>query len=234
MMTKDSNSVPSTLTPLSTDSRTRAYRPELGAAFEDRLGAAQQRLNRDDTRSDRKDEQKSDKRADKEERADNAREQQGTAKPARRFGEQQDQQGQDGRAPFEGLVQMAPSRLRGLEMVMPVSAPAVLDPALLAQLDRIAAAIAETLPNQVDKQMSVAFGKDDFAQGAVLTRDASGAISIHIAGLHPGVTAAQSVRLQQELRARLMAKKLEVREVAFTEALPRSEQGPPGQPIRNA
>ncbi len=230
MMTKDSNSVSTTTPSLSNDGRGRSYRPELGAAFEDRMGAVQQRLNRDDTKTEKKDEEKSEKRADKDDRARGSGDPQRQAKVMRQAHDQ-DQQGQDGRAPFEGLVQMAPSPLRGLEMVLPVSAVGGLDPALLAQLERIAAAIAENLPRQVDKQMTVSFGKGDFAQGAILTRDASGAISVHIAGLHPGVTAAQSVRLQQELRARLMAKKLEVREVAFTEAPPQGHQSK-DQPTR--
>lgn len=237
MMTKDSNSVSTPLSPLSTDGRVRAYRPELGQAFEGRLDAAQQRLSRDDNRTDkeeRKDE-KTQKRAEDKEGRSHAGTQTGktTGKPVHSFGEQ-DQQGQNGRAPFEGLVPVTPQALRGLEMVAPVSAPAGLDPTLMAQLERIAAAIAESLPREIDQQMSIAFGKaNSLAHGAVLTRDASGAISVHIAGLHPGVTAAQSVRLQQELRARLMAKKLEVREIAFAG----DSQNPPAnvsQPAANS
>ena len=220
-MTKDSNSVSTTLSPLSSDGRGRSYRPELGEAFEGRLDAAQQRLNRDDPRADkeeRKDDKTQKRAEDKEGRSHaGAEPNKSTGKPVRSFGDQE-QQGQNGRAPFEGLVQLAPQALRGPEMAAPVSGPTGMDPALIAQLDRIAAAIAESLPRDVDQQMSVAFGKaNSLAQGAVLTRDASGAISVHIAGLHPGVTAAQSVRLQQELRARLMAKKLEVREIAFAD-----------------
>lgn len=222
MMTKDSSSISGTQTPLTSDGRGRSYRPELGSAFEERLGAARERFSRDDSRA-AKDDDKSNKRSDdKSESKDSyaahkAEENKGAGKP-RHFGEQEGQ-GQDGRAPFEGLVQMAPQPLQALDAIAPVASVAGMDPALVAQLERIAAAIAESLPREIDKQMSIAFGKaDTLAQGAILTRDASGAISIHIAGLHPGVTAAQSVRLQQELRTRLMARKLEVREVAFTDA----------------
>lgn len=230
MMTKDSNSVSGTAAPLSNDGRGRSYRPELGSAFEERLGAAQQRYSRDDTRNTKDDDKTSkradDKTGDKEDTRASQRsdENKGAGKPPRNFGEQE-QQGQDERAPFEGLVQMAPQPLQALDAIAPVQSVAGMDPSLVAQLERIAAAIAEALPREVDKQMSIAFGKaDTLAQGAILTRDASGAISIHIAGLHPGVTAAQSVRLQQELRTRLMARKLEVREVAFTDANKPSEQ----------
>lgn len=230
MMTKDSSSVSSTQAPLSNDGRGRSYRPELGSAFEERLGAAQQRYSRDDNRS-TKDDDKSAKRSDdkgesKESRsADKSQENKGAGKP-RRFGEQE-QQGQDGRAPFEGLAAMAPPPLQALDAIAPVASVAGMDPALVAQLERIAAAIAEALPREIDKQMSIAFGKaDTIAQGAILTRDASGAISIHIAGLHPGVTSAQSVRLQQELRARLMARKLDVRDVEFTNASHLKGQAP--------
>ncbi len=122
---------------------------------------------------------------------------------------------------------MAPPPLQALDAIAPVASVAGMDPALVAQLERIAAAIAEALPREIDKQMSIAFGKaDTIAQGAILTRDASGAISIHIAGLHPGVTSAQSVRLQQELRARLMARKLDVRDVEFTNASHLKGQAP--------
>lgn len=233
MMTKDSSGVSSTQSPLSTDGRGRSYRPELGAAFEDRLGAAQQRYSRDDSRTDtrndtrsgrdeRKDEDRQKKTDDRAGRAQAEGQGKTGDKPLKRFGEQE--QGQDGRAPFEGLAQLGPNPLRGLDMVAPVAGVQGMDPALIAQLDRIAAAIAEARPNGVDKQMSIAFGKhDSLMQGAVLTRDASGALSIHIAGLHPGVTAAQSTRLQQELRARLMARKLEVHEIAFVDGGPQSQ-----------
>lgn len=228
MMTKDSSSVSGTQAPLSTDGRGRSYRPELGSAFEERLGAAQQRYSRDDNKS-AKDDDKSAKRSDdkgesKESRsAEKAEENKGAGKP-RRFGDQE-QKDQGDRAPFEGLTTMAPPPLQALDAIAPVASVTGMDPALVAQLERIAAAIAEALPREVDKQMSIAFGKaDTLAQGAILTRDASGAFSIHIAGLHPGVTSAQSVRLQQELRARLMARKLEVRDVEFTDASKLSEQ----------
>ncbi len=221
-MTKDSSSISGTQAPLSNDGRGRSYRPELGNAFEERLGAARERFSRDDNRAVKEDD-KSTKRSDdksesKEGRATrNAEENKGAGKP-RHFGEQEGQ-GQDGRAPFEGLTQMAPPPLQALDAIAPVASVTGMDPALVAQLERIAAAIAEALPREVDKQMSIAFGKaDTLAQGAILTRDASGAISIHIAGLHPGVTAAQSVRLQQELRTRLMARKLDVRDIEFTDA----------------
>lgn len=234
MMTKDSSGISSTQTPLSNDGRGRSYRPELGAAFEDRLGAAQQRYSRDDSRNDTRsgrDERKDDDRQKKAEDRDgrtqaDAGQAKNGAKQFKRFGEQE--QGQDGRAPFEGLTQLGANPLRGLDMVAPVASVQGMDPALIAQLDRIAAAIAEARPNGVDKQMSITFGKNDtLMQGAILTRDASGALSIHIAGLHPGVTAVQSTRLQQELRARLMARKLEVREIAFVDGGPEGRGNAP-------
>ena len=230
MMTKDSSSVSGAPAPLSNDGRGRSYRPELGSAFEERLGAAQQRYSRDDSPPrTSKDDETSSKRSDekgenKESRAShNAEENKGAGKPPR-FGDQ-DEQGQDGHAPFEGIAQMTPPPLQALDAIVPIASISGMDPALAAQLERIAAAIAEALPRDVDKQMSIAFGKaDTLAQGAILTRDASGAISIHIAGLHPGVTATQSVRLQQELRTRLMARKLEVRDIAFTDKFVQNTQ----------
>ena len=238
MMTKDSNSISGTPAPLSNDGRGRSYRPELGSAFEERLGAAQQRYSRDDNPRTSKDDDTSSKRSDekgenKESRSSqNSEENKGAGKP-RRFGDQ-DQQEQDGRSPFEGLTQMAPPPLQALDAIMPIASISGMDPALVAQLERIAAAIAEGLPRDVYKQMSIAFGKaDTLAQGAILTRDASGAISIHIAGLHPGVTAAQSVRLQQELRTRLMARKLEVRDIAFTGGLVQNAQSNTNSPQPN-
>lgn len=232
-MTKDSNSVSPNLTPTSNDGRGRSYRPELGSAFEQRLDSAQRRFSRDDipraSKDERKDDDKSNKRSDKKEDQSPERSEENKGNNTQKKSSDQDKQGQDGRAPFEGMAQIAPQPLQGLDQIAPVASVTGLDPALIAQLERIAAAIAEALPRNVDKQMSIAFGKADvIAQGAILTRDASGAISIHIAGLHPGVTAAQSVRLQQELRTRLMARKIDVRDVAFTDgsALKQTDSNP--------
>ena len=233
-MTKDSNSVSPNPSPAPNDGRGRSYRPELGSAFEQRLDSAQRRFSRDDTprssKDERKDDDKSTKRSEKKEgqSTERSNENKGAQNTPKKFAEQ-DKQGQDGHAPFEGMAQIAPQPLQGLDHIAPVASVTGLDPALVAQLERIAAAIAEALPRNVDKQMSIAFGKADvIAQGAILTRDASGAISIHIAGLHPGVTAAQSVRLQQELRTRLMARKIDVRDVAFTDgsALKQTDSSP--------
>ncbi len=88
----------------------------------------------------------------------------------------------------------------------------------IATLQKMAAAIAEVGKVGVDAKMTVQFGQlNCVADGAVLGRDARGALTVHLIGAAPHMTAASAQQLRDDLMHRLLKRKLNVSTVDFLE-----------------
>ena len=96
------------------------------------------------------------------------------------------------------------------------SAQGTPDPATAAFLERIAAAIAEHRADGRQPQFSIEFGgSNPLANGALLSRDAAGAISIRIMGLDPRIDAIQQRMLKAQLRTGLNRRAIKVKEISL-------------------
>lgn len=92
----------------------------------------------------------------------------------------------------------------------------LLNPEQIATLQKMAAAIAEVGKVGVDAKMTVQFGQlNGVADGAVLGRDARGALTVHLIGATPHMTAASAQQLRDDLMHRLLKRKLNVSTVDF-------------------
>lgn len=88
----------------------------------------------------------------------------------------------------------------------------------IATLQKMAAAIAEVAKTGVDVKMTLQFGQfNGVADGAVLGRDARGALTIHLIGATPLITPAHAQYLRDDLMQRLLKRKLNVSTVDFLE-----------------
>lgn len=86
----------------------------------------------------------------------------------------------------------------------------------IATLQKMAAAIAEVTKAGVDAKMTVQFGQlNGVADAAVLGRDARGALTVHLIGAAPHMTAATTQQLRDDLMQRLLKRKLNVSTVDF-------------------
>lgn len=99
-----------------------------------------------------------------------------------------------------------------------VAAP-MLSPDQLAALQRMAAAIAEVAKGGIDARMTVEFGASNhLASGAILGRDARGAMTIHIVNATAHLPPAVVQMLRADLMQRLLRRKLNVAGVDFLDA----------------
>lgn len=88
----------------------------------------------------------------------------------------------------------------------------------IATLQKMAAAIAEVGKAGIDAKMTVQFGQlNGVADAAVLGRDARGALTVHLIGAAPHMTAANAQQLRDDLMQRLLKRKLNVSTVDFLE-----------------
>lgn len=88
----------------------------------------------------------------------------------------------------------------------------------IATLQKMAAAIAEVTKTGVDAKMTIQFGQlNGVADGAVLGRDARGALTVHLIGAAPHITPANAQLLRDDLMQRLLKRKLNVSTVDFLE-----------------
>jgi hypothetical protein len=94
----------------------------------------------------------------------------------------------------------------------------LLNPEQIATLQKMAAAIAEVGKTGVDAKMTIQFGQlNGVADGAVLGRDARGALTVHLIGAPPHMTPANAQQLRDDLMQRLLKRKLNVSTVDFLE-----------------
>ena len=94
----------------------------------------------------------------------------------------------------------------------------LLNPEQIATLQKMAAAIAEVAKTGVDAKMTVQFGPlNGVAEAAVFGRDPRGAMTIHLIGAPPHMTAANAQQLRDDLLQRLLKRKLNVSTVVFLE-----------------
>ncbi len=98
-----------------------------------------------------------------------------------------------------------------------VTAPVpLLNQEQIATLQKMAAAIAEVGKAGVDAKMTIQFGQlNGVADGAVLGRDARGALTVHLIGAAPHMTPANAQQLRDDLMQRLLKRKLNVSTVDF-------------------
>jgi hypothetical protein len=86
----------------------------------------------------------------------------------------------------------------------------------IATLQKMAAAIAEVGKTGVDAKMTIQFGSlNGVADGAVLGRDARGALTVHLIGAPPHIAPAHAQQLRDDLMQRLLKRKLNVSTVDF-------------------
>lgn len=128
----------------------------------------------------------------------------------------------DGEDAPAGATSLAgPAAARVAELAPPPAAASVLDPKQVAQLERMAAAIAEARVG-ADAALRIEFPAADgsaLAAGAVLARDAAtGALSIRVVGLNPAVGDARRTALEADLRERLDRRRIRVTHLAFERA----------------
>jgi hypothetical protein len=115
----------------------------------------------------------------------------------------------NGRAPLLPLMTAAFTPLV-------TAAVPLLSPEQIATLQKMAAAIAEVGKTGVDAKMTIQFGQlNGVADGAVLGRDARGALTVHLIGAPPHMSPANAQQLRDDLMQRLLKRRLNVSSVDF-------------------
>lgn len=88
----------------------------------------------------------------------------------------------------------------------------------LANLQRMAAAIAEVAKSGAEAKMTINFGSiGGLATGAILGRDQNGALTVHLTGMPTSLSSAQMQSLRSELMQRLLRRKLAVSSIEYLE-----------------
>lgn len=113
-----------------------------------------------------------------------------------------------------GAALLAGGEKHGAAHGMPVeqAAPALIDP---GQIERMAAAIAEIAADGAQARYAVEFPPGQIASGALIARDATGAMVLRILGLDPS---RQNDRLRGELAAALSRRRMRVSRIDFGDA----------------
>ena len=113
----------------------------------------------------------------------------------------------------------APQTIMASAFAPPVNAAVpLLNQEQIATLQKMAAAIAEIAKTGVDAKMTLQFGQfNGIADGAVLGRDARGALTIHLIGASAHMSPAHAQQLRDDLMQRLLKRKLNVSTVDFLE-----------------
>jgi hypothetical protein len=105
------------------------------------------------------------------------------------------------------------------------SAVPLLSQEQIANLQRMAAAIAEIAKTGIDAKMTVEFGTlNGIADSAIFGRDARGGLTIHLVGAPPNMTPTNAQMLRSDLIQRLLKRKLDVSSVDFVETEALTEQ----------
>uniref|UniRef100_UPI0035CC5E9A hypothetical protein n=1 Tax=uncultured Sphingomonas sp. TaxID=158754 RepID=UPI0035CC5E9A len=111
-------------------------------------------------------------------------------------------------------------------------APAIalaLDPAAVARADRMAAAVAEAIAQGRDPVYSIRFNDPDgLAEGALLIRDAGGALIVRLEGVTPAALAVAPAALESQLRLALGRRRVRLSRVEYgapmTQSLTKSKR----------
>ncbi len=113
-------------------------------------------------------------------------------------------------APIAGIGQRDGSA--GMAMASPIAADAVLQ----AQIDRMAAAIAETHGTQASSNYAVHFAEGTApVAAALISKDAAGALIVQLVGPASGMLPGEQQRLAKDLADRLRQRKLRLASVHF-------------------
>lgn len=124
----------------------------------------------------------------------------------------------NGRAPLQPLMAAVFNPLV-------TAAVPLLNQEQIATLQKMAAAIAEVTKTGIDAKMTVQFGQlNGVADGAVIGRDARGALTVHLIGASPNLIPAHAQQLRSDLMQRLLKRKLNVSTVDFLEPQTLTEQ----------
>jgi hypothetical protein len=120
-------------------------------------------------------------------------------------------------SPINARAPLSPVMAATFTPLVTAAAP-LLNPEQIATLQKMAAAIAEVGKTGVDAKMTIQFGQlNGVADGAVLGRDARGALTVHLIGAPPHITPAHAQQLRDDLMQRLLKRKLNVSTVDFLE-----------------
>jgi hypothetical protein len=123
-----------------------------------------------------------------------------------------------------GRAQLPITMVAGLNPFVTTAAP-LLSQEQIANLQRMAAAIAEIAKTGIDAKMTVQFGNlNGIADSAIFGRDARGGLTIHLIGAPPHMTPANAQMLRSDLMQRLLKRRLDVSSVDFVETEALTEQ----------
>jgi hypothetical protein len=121
-----------------------------------------------------------------------------------------------GGAELQGVGRLGASLFSGGVLATAATSLPMLSAEQLANLQRMAAAIAEVSKSGAEAKMTVDFGSTaGLATGAILGRDRNGALTVHLTGMPPFMSSAQMQSLRSELMQRLLRRKLAVSSVEY-------------------
>ena len=126
----------------------------------------------------------------------------------------------------DGGAAATPTTLHATTRAAEVATSPVDTPAR-AEIERMAAAIAEPARDARQASATVTLPAGGVAEGAEVSRDATGALSVRLTGLDPRLGALATDALRRDLATALRARKLTVREI---ELRPRADGRPPAPP----
>ena len=93
------------------------------------------------------------------------------------------------------------------------TAPALADAPIKAEIERMAAAIAEPARDATLQRATVLLPPGGVVEGAEVSRDATGAVSVRLTGFDPRVGALAAAALRRDLATALRARRLTVRDI---------------------
>lgn len=112
---------------------------------------------------------------------------------------------------LQGLGRLGTTLFSGNAVATSATSLPMLTAEQLANLQRMAAAIAEVAKSGAEAKMTIDFGSiGGLATGAILGRDQSGALTVHLTGMPTTLSSAQMQSLRSELMQRLLRRKLVV------------------------
>lgn len=128
---------------------------------------------------------------------------------------EQDQEN-EGSADLQAMGRIQQSFLTANAAPQALPAAPMLSAEQLANLQRMAAAIAEVVKGGVDARMTIEFGMTgSVANAAILGRDRLGALTIHLTGMSTFASPAQLQSMRAELIDRLNRRKIAVSLIEF-------------------
>lgn len=145
----------------------------------------------------------------------------GAAKPARPSGEVGGARPLTRKGAFEergeGGQAAAPAQAHAASRPAEI-ATAPVDVPVRAEIERMAAAIAESTGDLRVQQAIVTLPPGGVAEGAVVSRDATGALSVRLSGFDPRLGALAADALRRDLATALRARRLTVRDIQLDTA----------------